>query len=37
MLECDMDEQWAESLSLWVDRKVVTYLEENHSQFEGKR
>lgn len=35
MLKCDRDEQWAESLSLWVDRKVVTYLEENHSQFEA--
>ena len=34
MLECDRDEQWAEVLSLWVDRKVVTYLKENHSRFE---
>lgn len=35
MLECDKDEQWREVLSLWVDRKVVTYLKENHSQFEA--
>lgn len=34
MLECDKDAQWREVLSLWVDRKVVTYLKENHSQFE---
>ena len=34
MLKCDRDEQWAEALSLWVDRKVVTYLSENHSRFE---
>lgn len=34
MLKCDRDEQWAEVLSLWVDRKVVTYLKENHSRFE---
>ena len=35
MLECDKDEQWREVLSLWVDRKVVTYLKENHSRFEA--
>ncbi len=35
MLKCDRDEQWAEALSLWVDRKVVTYLSENHSRFEA--
>jgi len=35
MLECDKDAQWREVLSLWVDRKVVTYLKENHSQFEA--
>ncbi|WP_275443515.1 hypothetical protein [Petralouisia muris] len=35
MLKCDRDEQWAESLSLWVDRKVVTYLRENHARFEA--
>lgn len=35
MLKCDKDEQWRETLSLWVDRKVVTYLKENHSRFEA--
>lgn len=35
MLQCDRDEQWAEALSLWVDRKVVTYLKENHARFEA--
>lgn len=35
MLKCDRDEQWTEALSLWVDRKVVTYLSENHSRFEA--
>lgn len=35
MLQCDKEEKWAEALSLWVDRKVVTYLKENHSQFEA--
>lgn len=35
MLECDKDAQWREVLSLWVDRKVVTYLKENHSRFEA--
>lgn len=35
MLECDRDEQRREVLSLWVDRKVVTYLKENHSRFEA--
>ncbi len=35
MLECDKDEQWREVLSLWVDRKVATYLKENHSRFEA--
>lgn len=35
MLECHKDTQWREVLSLWVDRKVVTYLKENHSQFEA--
>lgn len=34
MLECDRDEQWTEALGLWVDRKVVAYLKENHSRFE---
>ena len=32
MLECDKDEQWKETLSLWVERKVVTYLKESHSR-----
>ena len=35
MLECGRDEQWKEALSLWVDRKVVTHLKENHSRFEA--
>lgn len=35
MLEFDRDEQWREVLSLWVDRKVTTYLKENHSRFEA--
>ena len=34
MLECDKDEQWKETLSLWVERKVVTYLKESHSRLE---
>lgn len=35
MLEFDRDEQWREVLSLWVDRKVATYLKENHFRFEA--
>lgn len=35
MSECGRDEQWREALSLWADRKVTTYLKENHSQFEA--
>ena len=34
MMECGREEQWKEKLSLWVDRKAVTYLKENHSRFE---
>ncbi len=35
MLRGDREEQWAEALALWVDRKVVAYLKENHSEFEA--
>lgn len=35
MLQCGRDAQWAEALSLWVDRKVAAYLKENHSWFEA--
>ena len=31
----DREEQWKEALALWVDRKVVAYLKENHSEFEA--
>ncbi len=35
MLRGDREEQWAEALALWVDRKVMAYLKENHSEFEA--
>lgn len=34
MLRGDREEQWTEALALWVDRKVMAYLKENHSEFE---
>lgn len=34
MLRGDREEQWAEALALWVDREVMAYLKENHSEFE---
>ena len=34
MLQCNQDEQWSETLGIWADRKVVTYLKKYHPKFD---